>query len=122
MIHCRNVISSNLNYCCDHTSNCCDTAVGKSWVTLPRKPITRIDSAYSTATLHLSISTTRSIPSMTSVNSSSAASATSYESTASSPFALHFPPSPLNVGANAGMGVWVLVSPIAITILLLLPQ
>jgi hypothetical protein len=46
------MVSSNLDYCCDHTSNCCDTAVGKSWVTLPGKPITKIDSAHSTATLN----------------------------------------------------------------------
>ena len=116
LISCTNVTNNPLDFCCDHTNDCCETGVGRTRLAEDGlKAFTTIASSASTATRHPSSATFRS---STSTSSTASASSTVRPAAATTPSALALPTaqstpsssqsrasSGVSVGAAVGIGI-----------------
>ena len=111
IISCANVTNSNLDFCCDHTTDCCDTGVGRFRLPDAGVALTTIAPSASTATRLPSssspASTTTSVTAVPAAKTPGTAPAKSKHSGISS-------------GAKAGIAVGVVLAAVIIAALSIL--
>lgn len=115
LISCQNVTHNALDYCCDHTTDCCGTGVGRFQLSGTGVAYTTIGSSASTATQHLS-ATTSSVETTTS-SSQTSSTPLPASTTASLPSATSTSSSGLGTGAKIGIAVGVSAGVIIIIVL-----
>lgn len=121
LISCQNVTNNALDYCCDHTNNCCNTGVGRFRLSGTGIPFATIASSASTATRHLSTSAS-SLPTTTALLAASSPSTSSVavsptQTTASLPSATSSPSAGLGTSAKVGIAVGVSAGVVIIAVL-----
>ena len=121
---CFNVTNNALDYCCDHTNNCCETGIGRFRLDDDVGiPIKMIDSLAYTATLDISSSTTYSSIPTSSTSSSSTSSSSGADVTGQknqltmSPTSTAASNSELSTDGKVGVGIAVPITVIIIAVL-----
>jgi len=113
LITCANATHNTLDYCCDHTKDCCDTGVGRFRLDSAGTPITTVAAGASTATRRSSSSTSLAT-STSSPSASGASSAAAATRTIISPAPVQSTPpatysatasSGISMGAKIGIGI-----------------